>query len=102
MAVPLEAANMYFRDSSVDVGISAGAGWLEKLMYYEFKLIHWPGLYASYWFDSIGFPQIGSLAIVTSGYLDTVLLLIAVIFVFRSLRRRGSKRSSLPDDPTET
>lgn len=102
MAMPIEAANIYFRDSSFDAGFSVGGLTLEKLMGYQFKIIHWPGLYASEWVDRIHFPTLGDLVIVASGYLDTVLLLIAVIFLFRWFRPRSAKRSSRPNDPTES
>ena len=96
---------MYFSGSSVGTGISFGAISLDKLLRYQFKLIHWPGFRASDWFDYIGYPQLGTLAIVASGYIDTVLLLIAVVFIFRSLIRAfgrpGSRRPTLPSDPTE-
>jgi hypothetical protein len=41
------------------------------------------------------------LAIVTSGYLDTVLLLIAAIYLLRWLRPKGGKRPPLPIETTE-
>jgi hypothetical protein len=101
LAVPVEAANMYFRDSFADFRISIGPISLDKLLDYQFRFIHWPGLYASNWFEGIGFPKLGILATAVSGYLDTVLLLIAVIFLFRSFRGRGAKSLSLPSDPTD-
>jgi hypothetical protein len=101
MAIPIEAANTLFRGSSVDIGIPFGAISLEKLLGYQFNIIHWPGFYASDWFEGIGYPQVGNLALVAIGYLDTVLLLIAGIFVFRWMSRRGAKRIPPPDDPTE-
>ena len=101
MALPLEAANMYFRDSFADVRTSIGAISLGKLLGMQFQIIHWPGLIASDWFDRVGFPQLGLFATAISGYIDTVILLIAVIFIFSSLFGRGAKRPSRPDDPTE-
>ena len=101
MALPLEAANMYFRDSFADVRTSIGAISLGKLLGMQFQIIHWPGLYISDWLQSIGFPKLGILATAAGGYLDTVLLLIAVIYFFRSFSGRRAKRLSLPDDPTD-
>jgi len=101
MAVPIEAANIYFRGTPIDSAISFGPISLEKLLLYQFKIIHWPGLIASDWFERIGFLQIGFLATVAIGYLDTVLLLIAVTFLFDSLRPRGARHPAQPDDPAE-
>jgi hypothetical protein len=50
----------------------------------------------------MSYPQLGSLAIVASGYADTILLLVAVIYLFRWLRRGGRRRRSLPDEPMES
>jgi hypothetical protein len=101
LAIPIEAANLYFRDSFADFRISLGSISLDKLLDYQFKFIHWPGLYLSDWLESIGLPKLGFLAIAASGYLDTVILLIALIFLFRSFSGRKTKRLSLPSDPTD-
>jgi hypothetical protein len=90
IALPLEAANMYFRDSFAYIRVSVGSISLGKLLGLQFQIIHWPGLIASDWFDRIGFPLLGLFATAASGYIDTVILLFAVIFVFRSL---GSRRA---------
>jgi|WetSurMetagenome_2_1015567.scaffolds.fasta_scaffold255028_2 hypothetical protein len=88
MALPLEAVNMYFRDSFADVRTSLGAISLGKLLDLQFQIIHWPGLIAADWFDRIGFQILGLFATAISGYIDTVILLFAVIFAFRSLSSR--------------
>jgi len=105
IAVPLEAANMYLKDSSFGTGISLGGISLKMLLNLQFRIIHWPGFYASDRFDYIGYPQLGSLAFIACGYLVTVLLLLAVIFIFRiftrAFGRPGTRRPSLPDEPSE-
>jgi hypothetical protein len=85
----------------VDFGFSIGSISLEKLMNFQFNFIHWPGLNASNWLEYVGYPQLGMLAIVVSGYLDTVLLLIAAIYLLRWVRPKGGKRPPLPIDTTE-
>jgi hypothetical protein len=99
MAMPIEAANMYFRGTSVDARFSIGPLSLEKLLGYQFEFLHWPGLYVSGWLDRIGFSQVDFVAIGASGYIDTVLLLIACIFVLRWSRPKGRRR---PPSPTNT
>jgi hypothetical protein len=90
MAMPLEVANMYFRDAFAYIRTSIGGISLGKLLDNQFEIIHWPGLYLADWFDHVGFPQLGMIATAVCGYLDTVILLIVVIFAFRSL---GSRRA---------
>lgn len=99
MAMPLEAANMYFRGFSFAHGILVGGVSLGALLNDQFEIIHWPGLRASDWFDSIGFPQIGLMATVASGYVDTILLLLAAIVVFGWLRGGGARRPPKLDEP---
>jgi hypothetical protein len=101
MALPIEAANLYFRDSFAGLRISFGGISLEKLLDFQFRVIHGPGLYVSDWLEGIGFAKLGILATATSGYLDTVLLLIAVVYLFRSFFGRRTKPYSLPNDPTD-
>lgn len=92
---------MYFRGTSVDARFSIGALSLEKLLGYQFELLHWPGLYVSGWLDRIGFSQVDFVAIGASGYIDTVVLLIACIFGLRWLRPKGRRRSSSPTNTSE-
>ena len=101
MAIPIEVANVFLKDSSIDLRISFGAISLDKLLSDEYQFLHWPGIYFSNWLEGIGFSRVGLLAVVASGYLDTVILLIAVIFIFRALPRRRSRRSLPPDEPME-
>jgi len=101
MAVPLEAANEHFSGTSVGAGLSFGGISLDRLFDFQFKVLHGPGLYASDWFNYIGFPKIGTLAIIASGYLDTVILLLVCIFALGPLFRRSAKRPPRPSDPTE-
>jgi hypothetical protein len=101
MAMPLEAANMYFRDSFAYIRTSLGGISLGKLLDSQFEIIHWPGLYLADWFDRVGFPLLGLIATAVCGYLDTVILLIAVIFVSGSLGGQGVRRPSRPDHSTE-
>ena len=90
---------MYFRDSFANIRISFGAISLGKLLGYQFEILHWPGLYASDWFDRIGLSQLGLFATAVSGYLDTILLLIVCISAIGSLRPRNRMRPSQPDAP---
>lgn len=101
MALPVEAANLYFRDSFADFKISFGVISLAKLLDYQFRFIHWPGRYLSDWLEGIGLARLGILVTATCGYLVTVILLIAVIYFFRSFSGRKTKPLSIPNDPTD-
>jgi len=101
MAAPIEAANIYFRGYSLNDEILFGGISLDRLLSYQFKILHWPGSYASDWLTSWGFPEVGYLAMVASGYFDTVLLLILAIGFVGWLRSQGVRHPAQPDGPAE-
>ena len=101
MAVPIEAANMYFRGYPVSGKVLFGGISLDNLLGYQFNILHWPGSYASDRLTLMGYPQVGYLAMVASGYLGTVLLLIALIFFFGWLRSPSVRHRAQPDGPAE-
>ncbi|MGD0938986.1 MAG: hypothetical protein ABR905_04670 [Terracidiphilus sp.] len=102
MAVPIEAASIYLKGNASDIRFSAGGISLERVISQQYEFVHWPGLYLSDWFSSVGFPRVGDLAVLACGYLDTVLLLLTCFIVLGSLRRRGRGHAPTPDEPAES
>jgi hypothetical protein len=82
VAIPIEAVNCFLLAPPIDVGLPDYASRFEKLVALQWVILHWPGLQAPDWLGS----QLGIFVLFASGYLDTVLLLIAFIFAFRWVR----------------
>jgi len=101
LAIPLEAANLYFRGSSIGSGISIGAITVDQLLRYQFDFLHTPGYYASEWFYYHRIPKVGTLAIAACGYFETVLGLIVLIFLGKALFSREKRRPPTHDEPAE-
>jgi hypothetical protein len=82
-AIPIELANFYLAMPPLDVGLAPNAPWYASLMAFEWVILHWPGLRLSNWIEQMGFQGFEFVILFASGYIDTVLLIVASIFGFR-------------------
>lgn len=91
-AIPAEAVNFWLFPFPIDVGLPDDATWYEKLIGFQWVILHLPGLYLTRWLT--GHP---SFVIFVCGYLDTALLFTAASFCFNwifHLARRNSTKTS--------
>jgi hypothetical protein len=92
-ALPIELANFFLFHAPIDVGPAPDASLLEKFMINQWVLIHLPGMWFSDWAspDSVPDPSNHLVLIystwISSGYIDTVLLILLGCFAFRGIRR---------------
>jgi hypothetical protein len=85
-AIPVEAINFFFAMFPVDVGLPPDAKWYTKATGFEWLVLHWPGLWLGHWMDNTRFEWLEAFLWAACGYLDTVIVIIAGILVFRLLR----------------
>ena len=94
-ALPIELVNFFVCMPPLDVGIADDAPWYTKLLGYEWVVLHWPGIrlgngidayYKAYAFDvCLWF---------FSGWLETAVLIIALVLGVRWLGRVRSQESA--------
>lgn len=87
-AVPIEAANLKFCVFPIDVGLPAGTPWYDRLLCDQWLWIHLPAVLLSARFDLVRFWYP---IFFVNGYLETALLLIAALFLFRWFRQLAKK-----------
>lgn len=78
-AIPIEAANLLFAGYPTDVGLPPATIWYEKLIAYRWLFLHWLGLFL---IDDTGINALNNFVFLASGYFDTALLIVLVIFSF--------------------
>jgi hypothetical protein len=88
--------NFFLLAPPIDVGLPDNASRFEKLVAFQWVILHWLGLQAPDWLGS----QLGVFVLFASGYIETVLLMIACIFAFRWVRRLTGKHSGGQTDPS--
>jgi hypothetical protein len=99
-AIPAEAANFLFAGFPIDTGFPADTSWYVKLIAYQWLYLHWWGWLLVFKIDDAGFEKLivhgklGDFILLVSGYLDTVLLILAGIFVLRYGRYLARKYSA--------
>lgn len=90
-AIPVEAVNFWFAMFPIDVGFAPDTKWYTKAAGYEWLFVHWPGLWLGQWMDDTRLEWLGGFLWAAVGYIDTVILIVAGILVFRLLRRTTSR-----------
>ena len=92
-ALAIEAINFWLLAPPIDVGYPPGSPWYINLIGFQWVIVHLPGLRLLDWLERVsgcqqlnivmGCRRVDIFVLFVSGYLDTALLLIAVIFGFR-------------------
>ncbi len=88
LAVPIEIVNflLTFRIYPPDVGFAPDARWYTKAVGFQGLSLHWPGLWLGQWVYNTRFEWLVPFLWAVSGYIDTVVVIIAGIFIFRLVR----------------
>lgn len=96
-ALPIELVNFFLFPAPIDVGPAPDASLFERFMFTQWVLLHLPGMWLSDWFDPDGRRGATDFIFLLSGYIDTALLILAVIYacggLYRIFRRTSSARS---------
>ena len=101
VAIPIEIANFFMAGFPLDTGFEPADPWHDKVIGYQWLFLHFPGVAMVAWLDDTGFGKwlvarikwmsLGTLyesIFFLCGYIDTVLLTLAVILAFRWWVRR--------------
>lgn len=94
VAIPIEAVNFWFNRYPIDVGLPADARWYTKVLDGSWLFLHLPGLWfvirVDSWLGTTRFGRLLELSLVAaSGYVDTAIVILIGVMVFRLLRRFG-------------
>lgn len=96
LAVPIEIVNfvLTFSIYPPDVGFAPGVRWYTKAVGFQGLFLHWPGLWLGQWVDNTRFEWLEGFLWAAVGYIDTVILIVAGILVFRLLRRTTGRQGA--------
>jgi hypothetical protein len=100
-ALLIEALNLRFFAFPIDAGLPAGIPWYTRLLADQWLLLHLPGVVSLGWLDRLGLTRYDSFVLFVSGYLETVLLLIAGIVFWEWIRYRPARHPAR-SDPSAT
>lgn len=105
VAIPIEIANFFLAGFPLDIGFEPADPWYDKVIGYQWLVLHFPGVMLVRWLDGTGLRKwFGSRipwmsletlyhsVLFVSGYLDTIFLVLAGLLAFRWWARR--RRSS--------
>jgi hypothetical protein len=90
----LEAINLRFCAFPIDVGLPANIPWYTRLLADQWLLLHLPGVVSLGWLNRLGLERFDSFALFLSGYVETVLLLVAGIVFWQLVRARSTGHSA--------
>ena len=93
-ALAVEAVNL--RAFPIDVGYPPDTPWYINLIGDQWVILHLAGLRLMHWFDTVGFKGHEGIALFLGGYIETALLLIAIILGFQWLINRGRTETPKP------
>jgi hypothetical protein len=96
-ALLIEALNLRFFAFPMDVGLPASIPWYTRLLADQWLLLHLPGVVSLGWLDRLGLERYDSFVLFVSGYLETVLLLIAGIVFFQWILDLSTRDAERPD-----
>ncbi len=96
-ALLIEALNLTFFAFPIDVGLPASIPWYTRLLADQWLLLHLPGVVSLGWLDRLGMARYDSFVLFVSGYLETVLLLIAGIVFWEWIRDLSIPDSARPN-----
>jgi len=92
VAIPIEVINLWLiLHSPLDVGSPAGTSKWVRIIFTQSGFIHWPGFVLYGLLDSRGIHSDGLLVVIclVAGYIDTFLIVLALVLSFRWLRIRA-------------
>jgi hypothetical protein len=96
-ALLIEALNLRFFAFPMDVGLPEGIPWYTRLLADQWLLLHLPGVVSLGWLDRLGLERFDTFVLFVSGYLETVLLLIAGIVLVQWIRDRSTGQPAEAD-----
>ena len=96
-ALLIEALNLRFFAFPIDVGLPDSTPWYGRLLADQWLLLHLPGVVSLGWLDRIGLERFDSFVLFVSGYLETVLLLIAAIVFWEWIRMLSTRHAASSD-----
>jgi hypothetical protein len=96
-ALLIEALNLRFCAFPIDVGLPADAPWYARLLTDQWLLLHLPGVVSLGWLNRLGLERFDTFVLFLSGYLETVLLLIAGIVFCQWIRDLSTRDAGRPD-----
>ena len=96
-ALLIEALNLRFFAFPIDVGLPANIPWYTRLLASQWLLLHLPGVVSLGWLDRLGLERFDTFVLFLSGYVETVLLLIAGIVFFEWIRNLSKRDAERPD-----
>ena len=96
-ALLIEALNLKFFAFPIDAGLPASIPWYTRLLADQWLLLHLPGVVSLGWLDRLGLARYDSFVLFVSGYLETVLLMIAGIVFWEWIRDRSIRDSARPN-----
>jgi hypothetical protein len=91
-AIPIEVVNFFFAAVPIDVGIPVETPWYFKLIFYQWIVVHFPGLLFMAWSERTRFEVLTFLVLPMAGYFDTGLLILGVIAGVRWVRAEWRRR----------
>jgi len=101
-AFAIEAVNFFLGSLAVDPG-SEETQWYVNLLALQWAALHALGILMTDWVDRLGFPRLDVPALFLGGYLTTVAVLAALVFVgqrvvrwIRRPQRRRRRRRAIP------
>jgi hypothetical protein len=96
-ALLIEALNLRFCAFPMDVGLAANIPWYTRLLADQWLLLHLPGVVSLGWLDRLGLQRFDTFVLFVSGYLETVLLLIAGIVLWQWIREVSTRHPVEPN-----
>lgn len=103
VAIPIEIANFFLAGFPLDTGFEPADPWYDKVIGYQWLVLHFPGVMLVGWLDRTGLGKwlvarikwmsletLYHLVLFVSGYFDTILLVLAGLLAFRWWVRRYS------------
>jgi hypothetical protein len=97
----IEALNLKFCAFPIDVGLPANIPWYTRLLADQWLLLHLPGVVSLGWLARLGLERFDTFTLFLSGYVETVLLLIAGIVFYQWIRSRSTGHYA-ESDPSAT
>jgi putative effector of murein hydrolase LrgA (UPF0299 family) len=96
-AIPIEALNLIFFAFPLGTGLPANIPWYTRLMADQWLLLHLPGVVSLGLLGRLALQRFDYFVLFVSGYLETVLLLIACVVFCQWIREVSRRRFASSD-----
>ena len=96
VALLIEWLNLRFFAFPIDVGLPANIPWYTRLLADQWLLLHLPGVVSLSLLDRFGWQRFDYFVLFLSGYVETVLLLIAGLVFYQWIREVSMQHSAAP------